>query len=308
MAKYFLSRFIQAPLVILILVTISFFLIRLAPGGPFSSERRLDPEIERAIKAKYHLDKPVWSQYLLFIGNLMHGDLGPSFKHKNRSVNDIIRHTLPKSIFLGTVALLMALLFGIGTGIFSALRHNTVLDYGLMCSAVIGISLPTFVIGPLLQLVFSIHWKFFPIAGFESFGSPSYIILPACTLAIPFAARISRLARAGMLEVLNQDFVLTARSKGLPSHVILFRHTLRGGLLPVVSYLGPAFASITTGSLVVEKIFQIPGLGREFIEAALNRDYTLVMGTVIVYGIFIVLFNLFADITYGLLDPRVRLA
>ena len=306
MLRYLVSRLIQAPVVLFLLITLSFFLMRFAPGGPFSNERRLDPEIEQALKAKYRLDQPLPIQYFLFLKDLLKGDLGPSFKHKNQTVNEIIARTLPTSLFLGVLALLLALLIGISAGIISSLHHNSILDYGVMTCAVIGISLPTFVIGPMLQLAFAIERHWFPLAGYEGMRSPVYLILPAVTLGLPFSARIARLMRAGMLEVLNQDFVLTAKAKGMPGYVVIFRHTLRGGILPVISYLGPALTSIATGSLVVEKIFQIPGLGREFIEGALNRDYTLVMGTVIVYGVFIIFFNLLADITYGVLDPRVR--
>ena len=306
MFRYVVNRLIQAPVILFLLITFSFFLMRFAPGGPFSNERRLDPEIEQALKAKYRLDQPLLNQYVLFFIDLLKGDLGPSFKHKNQTVNEIITRTLPNSLFLGTLALLLALLIGISAGIISSLHHNSILDYSVMTCAVIGISLPTFVIGPLLQLAFAIERDWLPLAGYEGVRSPSYIILPAATLALPFAARIARLMRAGMLEISNQDFILAARAKGLKEHVIVFRHMLRGGILPVISYLGPAFTSVATGSLVVEKIFQIPGLGREFIEGALNRDYTLVMGTVIVYGVLIILFNLLTDIAYGVLDPRVR--
>ena len=306
MSRYVVSRLLQAPVVLFLLVTLSFFLMRFAPGGPFSNERQLDPEIERALNAKYNLDQPLGIQYVLFLKHLLKGDLGPSFKHKNQTVNEIIARTLPNSLVLGVVSLLLALSIGVGSGIIASLHHNSMVDYGFMACAMIGISLPTFVIGPLLQLVFAIQRHWLPLAGYDGLESPSFLVLPAITLALPFAARIARLTRAGMLEILNQDFILTARAKGLQSHVVIFRHALRGGILPVVSYLGPAFASIATGSLVVEKIFQLPGLGREFIEGALNRDYTLVMGTVIVYGVLIIVFNLLADIAYGVLDPRVR--
>lgn len=306
MLRYSVVRLVQAPVVLFVLITITFFLVRFAPGGPFSTERRLDPEIERALQAKYHLDKPLIQQYGIFLSNLLRGDFGPSFKHKNRTVNEIIAATLPHSLFLGVIALNLALLLGLTAGIIAALRHNSAVDFGTMTMAVIGISLPTFVIGPILQLLFAIHWRWFPLAGYDGLSSPMYMVLPACTLGLPFASRIARLTRAGMLDVLNQDFIRTARAKGLSETAVIFRHALSGGILPVVSYLGPAFTQIATGSLVVEKIFQIPGLGREFVEGALNRDYTLVMGTVIVYGLFVIVFNLLADIAYGFLDPRVR--
>ncbi len=293
-------------MVLFVLVTITFFMVRLAPGGPFASERRLDPVIEKALHEKFHLDKPLPEQYGYFLADLLKGDLGPSFKHRNQSVNQIIAATLPQSIVLGGIAITVALSIGLAAGVVSALKHNTSWDYTAMTAAVVGISLPTFVIGPLLQLQFAVYWTWLPLAGYEGMGRPSYLVLPAVTLGLPFAARIARLMRAGMLDVLQQDFVRTARARGMPEYIVVFRHAFRGGILPVVSYLGPAFTQILTGSLVVEKIFQIPGLGREFVEAALNRDYTLVMGTVIVYGVFVVGFNLAADIAYGILDPRVQ--
>ena len=306
MLRYLFIRLLHAPVVLFLIITLTFFLMRAAPGGPFSSERRLDPEIEKALNIKYNLDKPVFAQYVSYLSDLAHGDLGPSFKHKNISVNEIISTALPQSLFLGILAFILALGLGIPSGIVSALNHNKFWDYGIMSLTVIGISLPTFIIGPLLQLLFAIYWRLVPIAGYEGFTAPSYMILPALTLSLPFAARIARLTRTGMLDTLNQDFIVTARAKGLREYEIVIRHALRGGILPVVSYLGPAFSQIVTGSLVVEKIFQIPGLGREFVEGALNRDYTLVMGTVIVYGLFIIMFNMVADVLYGVLDPRVR--
>lgn len=282
-------------------------MIRLTPGGPFSDERNLDPDIEAAMKEQYHLDKPLLTQYTYFLGNLIQGDLGPSFKHKARTVNEIIKETLPPSIIFGSIAYLLALTIGIGLGMISALYHQKIADGFSMTLVLLGMSIPTFVIGPILQLIFSVMWKFFPLAGYEGFSSISYLILPSITLAAPFAARIARLTRSGVLEVIHQDYVRTARAKGLAEKAVLIHHVLRGALLPVVSFTGPALAQILTGSLVIEKVFQIPGLGREFIEAALNRDYTLVMGTVIVYGAFIVACNLIADIAYALLDPRVEM-
>jgi len=276
-----------------------------APGGPFSHERKLDPEIEKAILSKYNLDKPTHLQFLSYLKDLGRGDLGPSFKHKNITVNEIIATALPQSFLLGTMAIILALGIGLTAGIVSALNHNTYLDYGVMSLTVIGISIPTFIIGPMLQLVFAIYWHVLPLAGYQGLAAPSFMILPSVTLALPFGARIARLMRTGILDILQQEFVTTARAKGLRKHEIVIRHILPGAILPVVSYLGPAFSQIVTGSLVVEKIFQVPGLGREFVEGALNRDYTLVMGTVIVYGVFIILFNLLSDIVYALMDPRI---
>jgi oligopeptide transport system permease protein len=307
-SRYILRRLAQTPLVLWLLVSLSFFMMRFAPGGPFSAERRLDPVVEAALEAKFHLDKPLLQQYVLYLGNLLRGDLGPSLKHRSRTVNEIIAATLPTSLCLGAMAMLLAAALGCSVGIAAALHHNQWPDYGSMTCAVIGISLPTFVIGPLLQLFLSLRWAVLPLAGYRGIGEPVYLVLPALTLALPFAARIARLTRAGMLEVLNEDFIRTARAKGLAEHVVILRHALRGGLLPVVSYLGPASAMVMTGSLVVERIFQIPGLGREFVEGALNRDYTLVMGTVVVYGSLLIVCNLLVDFTYSLLDPRVRYA
>ncbi len=305
MFHYLAIRLLNAPIFLFLIISLSFFLIRLAPGGPFSTEQRLDPDIEQALLAKYRLDQPVWKQYLYFINDLLHGDFGPSLKHKNRTVNEIISTTLPHSLYLGALALMIAMSIGLPIGIISAMKYQTVFDWGLMTWAIIGISLPTFVIGPILQLIFSIHWKVLPLAGYDGFYSPQYLVLPAFTLAIPYTARIARLMRAGMLDVINQEFVITARAKGLSEFTILIRHILRGAILPVISFLGPATTQIITGSLVIEKIFQIPGLGREFIEGALSRDYTLVMGTVIVYGVIILVCNLLADVIYATLDPRV---
>lgn len=305
MKDYILRRLLQTPVVLLVLITISFFLMRFAPGGPFSDEIKYDPVVEQALREQFHLDDPLWHQYLRYLGGLLQGDLGPSMKHRARTVNEIMGQTLPVSLLLGAISLLVALLLGLSTGIVSALRHNTAFDLGTMATAVLGISLPTFVIGPLLQLSFAMYWDLLPVAGYHGASQPAYLLLPAITMALPFGARIARLMRAGMLDVLNQDFVRTARAKGLRERTVVLRHALRGGILPVVSFLGPAIASLMTGSLVVETIFQIPGIGREFIEGAQNRDYTLVLGTVLVYGTLLVIANLLTDIAYGVLDPRV---
>jgi len=296
-------RFSYAVAVLLLLITVTFFLIRLAPGGPFSAERDLPPEVERALNEKFHLDKPVYVQYLIMLKNVLRGDFGPSMKHRDRNVTEIITTHLPPSLLLGALAIVLALWVGITVGTISALRANSWIDYAGMGATVVGISLPAFVFGPLMQLLLSMRLNLLPVAGY---GQVQHLILPAVTLALPFAARFARLMRAGMLEVLSEDFIRTARAKGVPERLVVLRHAFRGAVLPVVSFLGPATAAIITGSLVVERIFNIPGLGREFVQGALNRDYTLVMGTTIVYGSFIVLFNMFADAAYRLLDPRVR--
>ncbi len=296
-------RILLAPIVLWLMISITFFLIRLAPGGPFSAERALPPEVEQALMERYHLDKPVLVQYGYYLGGLVKGDLGPSLKHQGRTVNDIVAEHLPVSFVLGCFALCVALVLGVSAGMISALKPRTPVDYVAMALAVLGISLPVFVIGPLLQMLFARSIKLFPVAGT---GDLWHMVLPAFALGLPFAARFARLTRAGMLEVMNQNFIRTARSKGLRESTVILRHALRGGVLPVVSFLGPAIASITTGSLVVEQIFSIPGLGREFIQSALNRDYTLVLGTVVVYGTMIIFCNMLTDLSYAILDPRVR--
>jgi oligopeptide transport system permease protein len=297
------KRFLLAPLILLVMISATFFLVRLAPGGPFSAERALPPEVEKAMMARYHMDDPLLTQYAYYLGSLLKGDLGPSLKHRERTVNQIVAEHLPVSFVLGAWALVISLCLGLGAGLLSALVPRTIFDYAAMGLAVLGISLPAFVVGPLLQMGFARGLKWFPVAGT---GSWEHLVLPAFALGLPFAARFARLTRAGMLDVLSEDFIRTARAKGLTECTVILRHSLRGGMLPVVSFLGPAIASITTGSLVVERIFSIPGLGREFVESALNRDYTLVMGTVIVYGTMIIFCNLLTDLAYAVLDPRVR--
>ncbi|RMG15129.1 MAG: ABC transporter permease subunit [Planctomycetota bacterium] len=304
MGQFLAKRLLQVPVVLWVLVTISFFMVRLAPGGPFSGEKRMPKEIEQAMMAKYHLDESLPRQYARFLWDLVaHGDLGPSYKHKTRTVNEIIAHKLPYSLTLGGLATVLALWLGLGAGIVAGIRQNSRFDYASMAIAMVGLSVPAFVVGPLLQLAFSMKLGWLPVSGWDGLG---HMVLPSLTLALPFAARIARLTRAGMLEVIHQDYIRTAWAKGLSERVIVLRHALRGALLPVVSFLGPGIAAMLTGSLVVERIFGIPGVGSEFVESALNRDYTLVMGTVILYGVLLVVMNLLVDIVYGFLDPRIR--
>lgn len=298
----------MAPLVLFVLVTISFFLMRAASGGPFDAERGVDPEIEQALRAQYHLDDPLAVQYLRFLGDLVRGDLGPSFSKPGVQVAEIIADFLPVSLWLGMISLSIALLTGLSAGIVAAMRHNRWQDHSAMMVALVGLSVPSFVTGPLLMLLFAVHWNWLPVTGWDGYLGLRHLILPATCMALPFAARIARLTRTGMLEIIHQDFVRTARSLGLREHQVVLGHALRGALIPVLGFLGPAIASLVTGSLVVEQIFQIPGLGREFVEAAFNRDYTLVMGTVVVYGVVIILANTASDILLGWVDPRVRLS
>jgi oligopeptide transport system permease protein len=285
------------------MVSATFLLVRMAPGGPFSAERQLPPEVERALRERFHLDQPLHVQYVKTLAGLLRGDFGPSMKNRERDVADILRQHLPPSLLLGSLAIALALAAGVAAGSISALRPGSAGDYLAMGAAVLGISLPAFVIGPLLQLLFAMRLGWLPVAGY---GSPAQLVLPAMTLALPFAARFARLSRAGLLEVLGEDYIRTARAKGLSERMVLMRHALPGALLPVISYLGPAVAAVTTGSLVVERVFSIPGLGREFVESALNRDYTLVMGTTIVYGLFIIACNTLTDLAQLAMDPRLR--
>jgi len=305
MRRYVARRLVGMPVVLLVLLTASFFLIRTAPGGPFSRERNTAPEIEAEINRYYGFDLPLWRQYGRFIKNLaVEGDLGPSTKQLGRSVNEIIARHLPPSVGLGLASFALAIVLGVTAGVVAGIRRNSVFDYASMTGAMLGLALPTFVVGPLLVLVFSMKLDWFRVAGWDAF--PRDLILPALTLSLPFAARAARLTRAGMLEVVHQDYIRTARAKGLSETTIVLRHTLKGGLLPVVSFFGPALATIVTGSLVVETVFAVPGLGKEFVQSATNRDYGLTLGLVLVFGFLIVFFNMIVDVAYGFLDPRIR--
>lgn len=303
MGRFVIRRALGLIPTLLLIVTISFFVIRLAPGSPFADERAVAPEVLADLEAKYGFDKPLWTQYLLYLKNLLRGDLGLSTKYPQRTVNEIIALGFPVTLTLGAVALVWALLLGITAGIIGAVRQNTIWDYGAMTAAMIGISVPTFVLGPLLVLIFSLSLYLFPPGGW---GAWQYVVLPGITLGTVRAAYIARLTRAGMLEVVRADFVRTARAKGLPERLIIWRHMLKGGLLPVITYLGPAIAFMLVGSVVVEKIFNTPGIGPYFVDAAFNRDYFLVMGIVVLESIFLLVMNLLVDIAYGFLDPRIR--
>jgi oligopeptide transport system permease protein len=304
MLRFITSRFLQSLLAIFLVITATFFMIRFVPGGPFTAEKAVTPEILRNLEAHYGLDKPLWRQYLDYLGSLARGDLGPSFKYPNRTVNEIIGDKLPVSAELGALSLAIALLIGITLGTFAAVKRNTWVDYTASTFGMAGISIPTFVVGPLLVLGFAIHLGWFNASGWYG---PSDRVLPSLVLGLAYAAPISRLTRGGMLEVLHQDFIRTARAKGASELRVILQHALRGGLLPVVSYLGPAVAGILTGSFVIETIFQIPGIGREFVNSAFNRDYTLVLGTVILYAVLIMALNLIVDIVQAWMNPKVRL-
>ena len=289
-----------------LIVTFSFFIMKVAPGGPFSAERNPPPEVLANINKVYHLDEPLPKQYVRYLGNMLRGDLGPSFRYKDYTVNDLIGNTMPNSLILGITALCSALVFGLLVGLVSAVKRNSIADYASMSIAVIGISVPLFVVGPLLMLLFAVKLKWLPTSGWIT-GRQGLktLIMPALALSLPYFAYIARLSRASVLEVLRSDYIRTAYAKGLSYPVVLFKHALKGALLPVISYLGPAFAGIITGSVVIEKIFLVPGLGTFFVQSALNRDYTLIMGTVVMYSIILIFMNFVVDILYAVIDPRI---
>jgi len=306
MLSFIFRRLLVAIPTLFLVVTAAFFMMRAAPGSPFDMDRKLPPEILKNVEAKYGLDKPLMVQYGSYLADAVRGDLGPSLKYKDKTVIDFVKEGLPTSAIVGISALLIAAIVGIVLGTLAAMRQNKPIDYVTMGIAIVGVCVPTFVTAPLLVLLFASYLGWLPTAGLTA-GFKSFI-LPITVLALPQIAIISRLTRAGMVEVLHSNYVRTARAKGLPEHTVIVRHALRSALLPLVAYLGPACAGLITGSLVVEKIFSLPGLGKSFIIGALQRDYTVVMGVVIVYAALILLLNLLADIIVALLDPRVRLS
>lgn len=301
MFKYIFKRLLEAIPVLWIIATLTFFMLHIAPGGPFDQEKALSSDVEQSLNAFYGLDQPLSQQYLQYLQNLVQGDLGPSFKYPGWSVNEIIAEKLPVSLELGLYALVFALILGLSAGMLAAFKPHTFCDYVPMSIAMIGICLPSFVIGPLLILIFAIHLDWFQASGWFQLSDR---VLPAITLGLFYAAYIARLTRGSMLEVLQQDYIRTAHAKGLPAWRVTFRHALRNGFAPIISYLGPTLAGLISGSFVIETIFHIPGLGRFFIMAAFNRDYTLVLGTVLCYATLIVIFNLLADCFLVWLNPR----
>jgi oligopeptide transport system permease protein len=304
MLRFIILRSLQAIPVLFFVATVTFFMIRMAPGGPFDAERAVPPEVLKHLNERYHLDDPLWKQYLDYMGNLVQGDFGPSFKYPTHTVNDLIAAGFPATAELSLYAILFALVVGLTAGIFASLKSNTLQDYIPMSAAMIGICMPTFVLGPILLLIFGIWLGWLPVAGWGQI--PGDKILPSVTLGFAYAAYIARISRGGMLDVLSQDYIRTAKAKGLSTARIVFVHALRGGITPVISFLGPAIAGLLAGSFVVESIFQIPGLGRFYVMAAFNRDYTLILGLTIFFAFLIVLFNLLADIVLVWLNPKVR--
>ncbi len=318
MLRFLLRRLAVAIPTLFLVITATFFLMRAAPGGPFDNDRRLPPEIARAVAAKYGLDKPLLQQYGDYLISLAHGDLGPSLKYKDKTVLDILADNYRPSVILGIVSLIIASVVGIGLGVIAALRHNKMIDYAVMGVAILGVCIPSFVTAPLLSYLFASTLGWLPSGGWQEtdivlpfFGAlprPIAVILPVIALSLPQIAIISRLTRSGMIEVLSSNYIRTARSKGLPTYRVVTRHALRAAITPLVSYLGPAFAGVLTGSLVIEQVFALPGLGQWFVKSALQRDYTVVMGMVILYAALIIILNLIADMAYAALDPKVRLS
>ena len=304
MIKFLLSRLLQAVPVLIIVITATFFIVHAAPGGPFSADKAVPPEVIQALEAQYKLDQPVWRQYLGYLGDIARGDFGPSFKYPGRSVNELIMAGLPITAELAFYAMIIAILIGVLSGVGAAMRPNTLQDYVPMTLAMIGICMPSFLLGPLLVLVFGIQLELLPVSGWGDI--PGDKILPSITLGTGYAAFIARLSRGGMLEILSQDYIRTARAKGLRETTVIIKHALRGGLIPVVAFLGPAFAGLLSGSFVVETIFQIPGIGRFYVQAAFNRDYTLILGMTIFLSTLIIIFNLISDLISIWLNPKLR--
>lgn len=305
MLKFILRRCLEAIPTLLILITISFFMMRLAPGSPFTGERALPPEVMANIEAKYHLNDPIITQYFNYLKQLAHGDFGPSFKYKDYTVNELVAASFPVSAKLGLAAFIVAILFGVTAGVVAALKQNTKWDFTVMGFAMTGIVIPSFVVAPLLVLIFAIHLQWFPAGGWHG-GSTQYIILPMTALSLAYIASIARITRGSMIEVLHSNFIRTARAKGLPMRRIILRHALKPALLPVLSYLGPAFVGIITGSMVIETIFGLPGIGQLFVNGALNRDYSLVLSLTILVGALTILFNAIVDVLYAVIDPKIR--
>lgn len=304
MIKLILHRILQTLPTLFILITLSFFAMRIAPGSPFTTEKGYSPEVMHNIEAKYHLDKPLIEQYGYYLNSLIHGDLGPSFKYKDYSVNELLEYALPVSVEIGLYAFLIALFFGLLLGILAALKHNSILDYIFMGLAMIGMVIPSFIKAPILILTFAVIFHLLPAGGWEE-GQKIYLVLPVIALAIPHIAGIAKITRGSLIDVLHSTFIRTAKAKGLPMSKIVLKHALRPTLIPVVSYLGPMFVGIITGSVVIEQIFVIPGIGQLFVNGALNRDYGLVISLTILVGVLTIFFNMIVDILIVLLDPRV---
>ncbi len=305
MIKFIAKRIFEAIPTLLVLITISFFLMRFAPGNPFSSERPLPPEVMANIEAKYGLDKPVFEQYTTYLGNIIQGDFGPSFKYKDFTVNELVTKALPVSAKIGFFAFIFALVMGVTVGTIAALKQNTWIDYTIMSTAMAGVVMPSFILAPVLIYIFSINLGWLPAGGWLD-GSLKYMLLPMFGMSLLYVATFARITRGSMIETLNSNFIRTARAKGLSYPYIIVKHALKPALLPVVSYMGPAFVGIITGSVVIETIFGLPGIGKLFVNAAFNRDYSLVLGITILIGTLTIIFNAIVDIVLAYIDPKIR--
>lgn len=308
---FLVKRIVGGILTLFVIASLCFFLVRFSPGSPFTSERRLPPEVQRNLERKYHFDKPLLTQYFLRMKGYLAGDFGPSIRYEGRQVEEIIFPAFGTSCLLGSLTFVLALMQGVVIGVLSAARHRKVEDHAAMSLALLGICVPNFLLGPLLVMVFSLALGWLPVAGWPEDFSPgelSKLILPAFTLSLVHVAFLSRLTRAGMLDVLQRDYIRTARAKGLSERIVVLKHAVKNGITPTLSYAGPMAAYVFTGSIVVEKVFNLPGMGQHFIDSALNRDDPVIMGTMLVYSALIIVFNMAVDVSYSFLDPRVRLS
>lgn len=305
MLRFIAKRLLEAIPTLFILITISFFLMRFAPGNPFSAEIAMTPEVMANIEAKYGFDKPIHEQYFNYLFGLLQGDLGPSFKYKDFTVNDLVAQALPVSLKIGLFAFIVAVTFGVTFGTIAALRQNSWIDYSIMTTAMAGVVIPSFVLAPLLVLVFAIGLDWLPAGGWHD-GAAQYVVLPVIGMSLYYIASISRIMRSSMIEVMNSNFIRTAKAKGLSMRYIVVNHALRPAILPVLSYLGPALVGIITGSVVIETIFGLPGIGQLFVNGALNRDYSMVLGLTILVGTLTITFNAIVDILYAAVDPKIR--
>lgn len=305
MFKLIVKRFFEAIPTLLFLITVSFFMMRFAPGSPFTGERNLPPAVMANIEVKYGLNDPLWLQYVNYLKNLLQGDFGPSFKYKDYTINELLAQSLPVSVELGIYAFVIALVLGLVLGIVAALKQNSIIDYILMTFAMTGAMVPSFVKAPLMVLIFAVTLKWLPAGGWND-GALKHLILPVAALSIGYVSSIARIMRGSMIETLNSPFIRTARAKGLPTSHIIIKHALRPAMLPVISFLGPAFVGIITGSIVIESVFGLPGIGKLFVDGALNRDYSLVLSLTILVGVLTIAFNAIVDILYALIDPKIK--
>jgi oligopeptide transport system permease protein len=305
MFSFIVRRLLVAVPTMLALITVSFVLMHAAPGGPFTNERNVPAAVMENIEAKYDLDKPLWQQYLIYVGNVAQGDLGPSFRYKDFTVNELIENSFPRSAYIGAWSFLFVVVFGVGLGVVAALKQNRWPDYTVMTAAMTGVVFPNFVMAPLLVLLFAVTLRWLPAGGWEG-GQVEYIVLPIIAMATSYIAQVARITRSSMIETMRSPFIRTARAKGIPRHKIVLRHALKPALIPVVSYLGPAFVGIVTGSVIIDQVFSTGGIGQHFVNGAINRDYSLILGVTILVGGLTILFNAVVDILYTWLDPRVR--